>query len=88
MKINENEKTDRFGVYPCCWVSGKDACPQNIQEWLYAHFQGYKFAIVFDCTKDEYEEVREVPVYFLDTMLKETVDYIGTEEVKQRLENW
>lgn len=87
MKIKETDRPDRFGIYPCCWVSGKDACPQSIQEWLYTHYQGYKFAIIFDCTKDEYEEVKEVPIYFLDTLLKETVNYIGIDEVKQLLEN-
>lgn len=84
MKIREDDEQDRFGEYPCCWVSGKDACPQNIQEWLYRHCQGYKFAILFDCTKDEFEEPeKETPVYFLDTIFDEFLDYIGSDKIKE-----
>ena len=87
MKVMENEKQDGFGGYPCCWVSGKDSCPQNIQEWLYRNYQGYKFAILFDCTKDEFEEPeKETPVYFLDTLFDEFLEYIGMDKVKEWLQ--
>lgn len=86
MKVKQNEKQDRFGIYPCCWVSGKDAAPQKLQQWLYYHFQGYKFAVVFDCTKDEFEEPdKETPIYFLDTIFDEFLEYVGEDDVKEWL---
>ena len=32
MKVNQEEKTDRYGIYPHIRVSGKDANPQRIHE--------------------------------------------------------
>lgn len=87
MKIKERDVTDIFGTYPCCWVSGKDACPQNIHEWLFKHYQGYKLAIILDCTKDAFEDIKETPVYFIDDILKEIIDYIGIKEVEKRVES-
>lgn len=87
MKVNETENLDRFGIYPCCRVSGKDANPQNIQEWLYRNYEGYKFTIIFDCTKDEWEEPdKETPVYFLDSILDEVINYCGADAIRKRLE--
>lgn len=84
MKARESDEQDRFGEYPCCWISGKDANPQNIYEWLHRNYQGYKFAILFDCTKDEFEEPeKETPVYFLDTFFDEVLAYIGIDKVKE-----
>lgn len=88
MKIKETNEPDRFGIYPCCWVTGKDACPQNVQEWLFKHYQGYKFAVIFDCTKEEYETEKETPVYFLDELFDEIVEYIGVDDVKKRLDKY
>lgn len=88
MKVFEDEKTDRFGNYPI-WISGKDANPQKIYEELYSRYggQGFKFAIIFDCSKEEWEEPeKETPVYFLDTVLDELISYCGIEEVRRRLE--
>lgn len=89
MKVNETEKPDRYGEYPCCRVSGKDANPQNIHEWLYRNYDGYKFAIIFDCTKDEWEELdKETPVYFLDAILDEVINYCGADAVRKRLDKY
>ena len=88
MKIIEEEKTDRFGNYPI-WIKGKDANPQKIFEELYRRYggQGYKFAIVFDCSADEWEDPEEeTPVYFLDEILDELISYCGAEEVRRRLD--
>jgi len=86
MKIKETDKPDRNGVYPCCWISGRDATPQKIYEWLFYHFQGYKFAVMFDCTKDEFEDMdKETPVYFADGILDEVLDYVGIDAVKKWL---
>ena len=88
MQIFEDEKTDRFGNYPI-WIKGKDANPQKIHEELYRRYggQGFKFAIVFDCSADEWEDPeKETPVYFLDTILDEIISYCGLEEVRRRLD--
>lgn len=85
MKIKEKDEPDIYGVYPCCWVSGKDAYPQKIHEWLFKHYQGCKFAIVFDCTKDAFEDIKETPIYFIEDVLMEIVDYMGIDEVERRL---
>jgi len=88
MKISEKETMDRYGVYPCCWVSGKDATPQNLHEWLFNHYQGYKFMVMFDCTKDEFEEPdKETPVYFLDTVLEEILEYAGVDKIKEWIQS-
>lgn len=85
MKIKERDEPDIFGVYPCCWVSGKDACPQNIHEWLFRHYQGYKLAIIFDCTKDVFEDIKETPVYIISDVFEEIVEYIGINEAEKKL---
>ena len=88
MKISEGEKPDRFGNYPI-WTKGKDANPQKIYEELWGRYggQGYKFAIIFDCSKDEFEDPEnETPIYFLDEILEEVIDYCGIEKVKRRVD--
>lgn len=89
MRVCEDEKADRFGNYPVLRIKGKDANPQKIYEELWGRHggQGYKFAIVFDCSKDEWEDPeKETPVYFLDTILDEIINYCGLEEVRRRLD--
>ena len=88
MKVNQEEKEDRYGIYPAIRVSGKDANPQNIHEWLYRNgYDGYKFCIVFDCMADEWEEPdKETPVYFMDEIEDEIMEYIGEERVRRWLE--
>lgn len=87
MKVNQEEKTDKYGIYPHIRVSGKDANPQNIHEWLYNHGgYGYKFVLIFDCTADEFEAPeKETPVYHMDAIDNEIMEYIGVERVKQWL---
>lgn len=87
MKVNQEEKTDRYGIYPHIRVSGKDANPQSIHEWLYSHGgYGYKFVMIFDCTKDEFETPeKETPIYHMDAIDDEIMEYIGVERVKQWL---
>ncbi len=89
MKVYEDEKKDRFGIYPALWIEGRGANPQKIYEELWERYggQGYKFAIVFDCSKDEWEDPeKKTPVYFLDTILEEIISYRGLEEVRRRLD--
>ena len=88
MKIIEEEREDRYGNYPI-WVKGSDAIPQKIQEELFRRYggQGYKFAIVFDVSKDEWEEPeKETPVYFLDEILDELTVYCGAEKIRRILD--
>lgn len=89
MKVYEDEKPDRFENYPALWIEGRGANPQKIYEELWGRYggQGYKFAIVFDCSKDEWEDPeKKTPVYFLDTILDEIINYCGLEEVRRRLD--
>lgn len=69
MQIFEDEKTDRFGNYPI-WIKGKDANPQKIHEELYRRYggQGYKFAIVFDCSPDSGRTRRKKHQYIFLTL--------------------
>lgn len=73
MKVIE-ETQDRFGRHPIIF-KGKNVKLEDIHNWLFSHFQGYKFAIVIDETIDEFEEqfTKLVYVYFLDE-IKEELD--------------
>lgn len=87
MKVNRDEKVDRYGIYPHIRVSGKDANPKSIHEWLYNHDgYGYKFVMIFDCMADEWQESdKEYPIYHMDAVDDEIMEYIGVERVKQWL---
>lgn len=78
MKVIDSGEPDRFGEYPIIF---KSANVKQINEWLFDHYQGYKFAIIFDTTKDEYEEMDEAYVYFLDGVLNEAAEYVGKKVV-------
>lgn len=87
MKISEGEKADRFGNYPI-WIRGKDANPQKVYEKLYEKYggQGFKFAIIIDCSHEEWREPEEeTPIYFLTDIFDEVIYYIGLEEARRRL---
>ena len=89
MKVYEDENADRYGNYPALRIKGKDANPQKIYEELWNRYggQGYNFAIVFDCSKEEFEDPeKETPIYFLDAILEEMINYCGVEEVRRRLD--
>lgn len=75
MKVIE-ETQDRFGRYPIIF-KGKNVKLEDIHDWLFSHYQGYKFAIVIDETVDEYEEqfTKSVYVYFLDEIKEELEAY-------------
>lgn len=87
MKVNEEEIKDKYGEYPAAWISGYDATPQRIWEWLWCNgYQGYKFAIVFDLMGDEWEKPeKQTPLYCLDSLLDEVIDYYGVDKVKERI---
>jgi len=72
MKV-ETDTQDKYGRWPI-WFTG--AKLSEIHEYLYQNYQGYKFCIVFDETKDEYETYeKRVPVYFLDEIDAELKAY-------------
>lgn len=63
-----------------------DATPQKIHDALWKNGlcgEGYKFAMVFDESKDEYEEPpKETELYFLDDLLEEVVEYNANEFIE------
>lgn len=49
MKIKEIEKKDNRDQWACLWVSGADATPQKIWQWLWENnYQMDKFVILLD----------------------------------------
>lgn len=75
MKVIQ-DVTDRFGNYPIIF-KGRNIKLKDIHQWLFEHYQGYKFAIVIDETVDEFEEqfTESVYVYFLDEIKEELEAY-------------
>ena len=89
MKVNEIDEKDVYGQWAMFRIWGKNANPQKIHEELYRRYggQGYKFAIVFDCSADEWEEQeKETLVYTLDCILDEVINYCGLKEIRRRLD--
>ena len=75
MKVIQ-DVADRFGKSPIIF-KGRNIKLEDIHQWLFEHYQGYKFAIVIDETVDEYEEqfTKSVYVYFLDEIKEELEAY-------------
>lgn len=83
MKIREGgDEPDIFGEYPAAWVE-KAKNLQEIWDWLFKNYNGSKFAIIFDATKDEYQELTATPVYFLDCVFNELLEYMGIDKAKE-----
>lgn len=81
MKVTEDNQ-DRFGRYPI-WFTGGNL--KEIHEWLYSHYNGYKFVIVLDETKGEYEPLEvPTPVYFADEVLDEIADFYDLKTIKKQ----
>lgn len=91
MKFRQNNdcKEDIYGRTPAAYISGKDATQQNIHDAIWKNNLngcGYKFAMVLDESKDEYEPLgKETELYFLDDILEEVCEYAGVERVKEWL---
>lgn len=77
MKVVENEnQVDKYGRNYIKFTGVKNL--QEIQNWLFDHYQGYKFAMEFDCYSDECQEIgNEYWVYFLDDLAEELLIYSG-----------
>lgn len=69
MKVIE-DKQDRFGNFPI-WFNSYNL--KDISEWLYSRYNGFKFAIVIDVSKDGDGDVLEkpLPVYFMGDIAEE-----------------
>lgn len=81
MKI-KTDIPDRYGRYPLR-VSGMKSL-KELHEYLWHNYQGYKFAIVFDESKDEFEELEPgVLVYFLDEIVEEVAEYSDCKIIKK-----
>ena len=78
MKVVENEnQVDKYGRNYIKFTGVKNL--QEIQNWLFDHYQGYKFAMEFDCYSDECQEIgNEYWVYFLDDLAEEYPSYDDT----------
>lgn len=92
MKFKQNIdcKKDIYGRSPAAYITGADATPQKIHDAIWKNGlggDGYKFAMVFDESKDEYEEPpKETELYFLDDLLEEVVEYMGADNVRKLLD--
>ena len=73
MKVLEDE-TDRYGRSMFVFSGVKNI--DEVYTWLQQHYSGYKFGMVFDCTRDELQEPdRKFYVYFLDELTDEVMAY-------------
>ena len=76
MNVIEDESTeDRAGRYPIVFKGVKK--PQEIFDYLFQHYQGYKFAVLFDVSHDEWCEYGDIKAYFLDEIMEEAMCYSG-----------
>lgn len=68
MKVIE-DKQDRFGNFPI-WFNSHNL--RDINDYLQHHYDGYKFAIVIDCTLGEIAPLEKpLPVYFFGDIAEE-----------------
>lgn len=92
MKFKQNIecKQNRYGETPAAYITGSDATLQKIHDAIWENGlggMGYKFAMVFDVSNDEYEEPpKEAELYFLDDLLEEVIEYVGVEKVRELLD--
>lgn len=50
----------------------------DVYDWLFAHYNGYKFGIVLDCSLSEYPEPdSKIYVHFLDELMDEVAMEAG-----------
>lgn len=77
-KVEVMDNPDRHGLYPIIFTGYS---VREINEYLWSNYQGYRFVITFDETKDEYEPMEEITVYFLADVLP-GLAYLENMEVK------
>ncbi len=80
MRVIEDE-CDRNGT-PCLIFNTTDL--KKIHDWLWSHYYGYKFIVILDESKDEYEAFGcQTFVYFGDVTLDEIADYYNFKVVEK-----
>lgn len=81
LKLVNADYTDSRGKHPLVFENVKSL--EELHQWLFNHYNGYHFTIMFDETKDLYEEYgKRVYVYFSDEALEEIAWYAGYKEAK------
>lgn len=84
MKLRECDcAKDCYGQSVGFIASGKPSVQKMYEElWNHPDGCGYKFAIVMDCSTDEYVPPdSETFIYYLGDILPEVVDWCGTDDV-------
>ena len=78
--LNDDSTRDKYGKYPIVFKGAKNL--REVHDYLWKNYYGYKFAILFDETKDEYEDYgTSILVYFLDEILDEAAEYANVKIV-------
>lgn len=77
MKVKDGDDFhDIWGRYPIRFSKVRNL--REVHDWLWKHYQGHKFAIMFDESKDEYEDFgTEIYVYFLSDIAADAALEIG-----------
>ena len=85
--IHDDSTRDKYGKYPIVFKGVKSL--REVNEYLWQHYNGYKFAILFDETKDEYEDYgTAILVYFLDEIVDEAAEYANVKIVRKQEDIW
>jgi len=75
MRVNEDAQ-DRYGK--ACMIFSKSATVPDIWEWLHKNYNGYKFAIVMDCTREEFDaDIDETVVNWFGDLADEAIEANG-----------
>lgn len=82
MKVTESEdQVDKYGRYYIKFTGVKKL--QEIQDWLFAHYWGHKFAMEFDCSQECTEIGNEYWVYFFDELTESIMIYNDYAKLKE-----
>ena len=76
--MNTDCKEDRYGRCPDAFLTPSTTL-KDIWEYLWANYggDGYKFAVVFDVSHEEYEPCPPLPLFFLDEIEGELKAYMN-----------
>ena len=82
MKVIEDDSTeDKYGICPLVFAGYKSLA--EIHDYLWTHYQGYRFVIMLDESGDEYVPYGpRALVYFADTVLDELAAFYDKKLVK------
>lgn len=82
MKISNREETDRFGIFPALWIDNPPKTYGDLIDTLYREYgEGYKFAVLFSTMSSDIEYEKHIPVYLIDDILDEVIEYCGVDKV-------